>query len=80
MPLPSPKKSQTKSTFISQCIGNDTMNKEFPDQKQRIATCYSLWERKKSKANLVISLGNDDEVCYFDDDCDDKDDFDHDSD
>ena len=47
MPLPSPSGKQDKSGFISSCMSNDNMRKEFPDQKQRAAVCYSKWKRAK---------------------------------
>lgn len=55
MPLPSPKKSEKQGDFISRCAGNETMNKDFPETKQRVAVCYSQWE--KAKASAVASYG-----------------------
>jgi hypothetical protein len=61
MPIPSPKKSEKQGDFISRCMGDETMNKEFPDQKQRSAVCYSQF--KKAKASAVATIGFDkDEV------------------
>jgi hypothetical protein len=50
MPIPSPKKDEEQKDFISRCMGNDTMNKEYPDEKQRAAVCYSQWKEKKKKS------------------------------
>jgi hypothetical protein len=50
MPIPSPKKNQEEDDFISSCMGSETMNKEYPNQKQRAAICYSQYRRKKKKA------------------------------
>ena len=36
-------------------MGNPTMVKEFPDQKQRAAVCYSKYRDKKAKAAYVIA-------------------------
>ena len=55
MPLPTPKKSEKQGDFISRCAGNETMNKDFKDTKQRVAVCYSQW--KKAKASAVASVG-----------------------
>lgn len=52
MPLPIPK-GKDQDTFISSCMSNKTMLKEFPDQKQRAAVCYSQWKRKSVKKQLV---------------------------
>jgi len=55
MPLPSPKGEQGTSRFVSSCMSDPDMVKEFPDSKQRAAVCYSQWKRaKKSKGSLEI--------------------------
>lgn len=46
MPLLKPSKNEKQSEFISKCMGDSTMNKDFPDQKQRAAVCYSQFKRK----------------------------------
>lgn len=51
MPLPTPNKKETQQEFVSRCMGNDTMNQEYPDEKQRAAICYSQWRRKHKDAN-----------------------------
>jgi hypothetical protein len=42
----SPKKTEKQKEFVSRCAGDSSMLKEFPDQKQRIALCYSQFKRK----------------------------------
>lgn len=37
--IPSRKKGQDKDAFVSSCMGNPIMKKEYPDQKQRVAIC-----------------------------------------
>ena len=49
MPLPVPKKSESKDDFISRCMGNETMKDEYPDNDQRLAVCYSQWKKKEKK-------------------------------
>lgn len=49
MPLPSPQKDEDQSKFISRCAGDETMNKDYPDTKQRVAICYSQWKNKDKK-------------------------------
>lgn len=39
MPIPSRKKDEQKDAFVSRCMGNETMKKDYPDQKQRVAIC-----------------------------------------
>ena len=41
-----PEKSEEQKKFVSRCVGDSSMVKEFPDQKQRIAVCYSQFKRK----------------------------------
>jgi hypothetical protein len=61
MPLINPKKSEKQDDFVSRCMGDDTMNKEYPNEKQRAAVCYSQF--KKAKASAVATIGFDkDEV------------------
>lgn len=64
MPIPTPKSNkQSRKEFISSCMGDSTMNSEYPDSKQRAAICYSQWDDKKSKATLIVS-NDEDEVIY----------------
>lgn len=53
MPLPKPSKGQTEKDFIESCMGNSTMNKEFPDNGQRFKVCQSLFSKSK-KASLPM--------------------------
>jgi hypothetical protein len=46
MALPSPKKSEKEQEFVSRCMGDDMMNKDYKDQKQRAAVCYSQYKRR----------------------------------
>lgn len=50
MPIPKPKKNEEHNAFLSRCMSNETMKKDFPDNKQRIAIC--LGQTKKTKASL----------------------------
>lgn len=51
MPIPTPRKGQDQNAFMSKCMGDETMKKEFPAQKQRIAVCLSQMRRKKANAS-----------------------------
>jgi hypothetical protein len=50
MPLPKPNKKEKEQEFVSRCMESETMNKEFPDQKQRVAVCYSQYRKRKDTA------------------------------
>lgn len=58
MPLPSPQKNEEQKPFVSRCVGNDSVVKEFPDQQQRIAVCFSQWRKsnKDSADNIERSF------------------------
>jgi len=47
MPLPEPKPNENQDEFIERCMGDETMKDEFPDDKQRLAVCFSQWKQKE---------------------------------
>ena len=50
MPLPSKRKDEKQSEFMSRCMGDDIMKKEYKDNKQRVAVCLTQYRaRRKSK-------------------------------
>lgn len=49
MPIPKPKNGEEKDQFISRCMSDDIMQKEFPDDKKRAGVCYSQWKAKEIK-------------------------------
>jgi hypothetical protein len=65
MPISGPKKSEKQSDFVSRCMADETMNKEFPDQKQRAGVCYSQWNEKKAKASLILGEGSNEILFEF---------------
>ena len=56
MPLPSLKKNETDKEFISRCAADPVMNKEFPDNKRRLAVCFSQLKQAKKKKESKGSL------------------------
>ena len=62
MPLPEPKSSEKEKDFVSRCISTlseerDEMgNIRWPQQNQRIAVCYSQWEKKNE--SIIIDKKN----------------------
>jgi hypothetical protein len=48
MPLPKPKNDEDHDDFIDRCMGADTMQDEYPDEKQRFAVCETQWKEKKT--------------------------------
>jgi len=53
MPVPTRRKNERRKDFIDRCMGDDTMNKDFDDVKQRYAVCIRQSE-KQSKACVDI--------------------------
>jgi hypothetical protein len=51
MPIPKREQNEDKQKFVSRCMSNETMKKEYPDNKQRVAIC--LGQTRKSKGNLL---------------------------
>lgn len=51
MPIPKPNPGEDRQAFIGRCMGNETMKKDYPDNKQRVAIC--LGQVKKSKGELL---------------------------
>lgn len=46
MPLPEPKNNESKNEFISRCMKSNAIQTEFEEQDQKVAVCFSQWERK----------------------------------
>jgi|TARA_R110000744_G_scaffold4455_1_gene16084 hypothetical protein len=53
MPLPK-KENEDKNEFMSRCMDDETMNKEYPDGKQRLAVCIS---KATEDTSLIESVG-----------------------
>lgn len=49
MPLPNKRKDQSDKEFLDTCMGNPTMNKDFPKNDQRYAVCQSQLKKAKKK-------------------------------
>lgn len=48
MPIPKRKQDESKQKFVTRCMSNPTMNKEYPDSSQRYAICMG-----QTKASLL---------------------------
>jgi len=58
--MPSRKKGETDSAFVSRCIGDAGMTKEFPKKAQRIAVCISKSkESAQEAAHLAMNASHD---------------------
>ena len=62
MPIPKPRSGEKKEDFLSRCMANSTMNKEFPESDQRYAVCQSQLAKRFDPSNGTIqALTKDDE-------------------
>ena len=56
MPLPSKRKNEKENEFMSRCMSDDVMKKEFRTNKQRVAVCMNQYQtRKKIKGEAKMS-------------------------
>lgn len=55
MPLPKPKRNEKQADFVSRCVQDLSDKGEFSTNKQRVAVCYSEFNKskKKSKASIL---------------------------
>lgn len=51
MPIPSRHKDEDKEKFISRCMGDEVMKRDYSDTKQRVAVC--LGQTQKTKSNIL---------------------------
>ena len=49
MPLPTPHAGEKQDEFVSRCMASEAA-KEFTDEAQRLAVCYSQFKKKDEKA------------------------------
>ena len=43
LPIPKPKRGESKDEYVHRFMRNDAMKREYPDIKQRLAVAYSEW-------------------------------------
>ena len=56
MPIPKPRKGESDKDFLSRCMADDVMVKEYPDRKQRYAICHSqLKKREKGETFMAFT-------------------------
>ena len=48
MPIPKPKRTEDKASFIDRCVSDELMKDEYPNQSQRLAVCYIAWRDGQS--------------------------------
>ena len=46
MPIPKPTPEESLAEFMSRCMGDPLMEKEYPNDRQRVAVCARQWKEK----------------------------------
>lgn len=54
--MPNPRRNESEDDFISRCMGDSEAISDFPDEDQRAAFCYSVWEDKSDYRGEEIDL------------------------
>lgn len=57
MPIPKPHKEEKHDKFISRCMSDPVMVKEYKDIKQRYAICNSQISKSELEAGFRVLLG-----------------------
>jgi len=57
MPIPEKQADEDKNQFLSRCMSNDIMKKDYPDTKQRVAICLSQ-TKQKDDASILEQVQN----------------------
>lgn len=47
MPIPIPREGEKDEEFISRCMSDDSMEREYSDQAQRLAICRASLSRRE---------------------------------
>ena len=56
MPIPKRKPNEDNQKFVARCMGNETMKKEYPDSKQRVAICLGQTRTKSGLFDYVLEI------------------------
>jgi hypothetical protein len=56
MPIPKRKQNEDNQKFVARCMGNETMKKEYPDSKQRVAICLGQTRTKSGLFDYVLDI------------------------
>ncbi len=50
MPLPKPNSSENRAEFISRCMSDESLQREFDDPDQRLAVCTNTWDQSRERS------------------------------
>ena len=46
MPIPKAKPKEKRKDYIERCMSDEVMQKEYPNEQQRLAVCAVQWSQK----------------------------------
>jgi hypothetical protein len=58
MPIPKPQKDEKQTDFISRCMSDEIMKKEYPEQAERTAVCFQQWktkDKRDEKGRIIVA-------------------------
>ena len=55
MPKPTKRPAEKFEQFVTRCMGDETMNSDFPDDKQRRAVCQTQWAKPDKGASRMAA-------------------------
>jgi hypothetical protein len=58
MPIPSKKSDEDKQKFVSRCMGDETMKKDYPNTQQRIAICLGQTKKTGKGCDLLEEVAD----------------------
>lgn len=70
MPIPKPNNDESKKDFLSRCMSNSLMNKEYPDTNKRYAICNQQSRGSLLDQVLDVLFAKFNCACEDEDDCD----------
>lgn len=65
MPLPKPRKSESKDEFMERCLSSSSIQNEFSTNDQRVAVCNALWinaDKQEETATDFVKIQKQDPV------------------
>lgn len=67
MPIPSPKENEDRNKFMTRCMSDPTMKKEYKDNQQRVAVCISKATEDMNKTAAMDFVYSFEEFGYTED-------------
>jgi len=69
MPIPKREKGEEAQKFMGRCMTSETMQQEYPEQKQRVAVCTAQSRAAADKLNFAEMFGDEFVYAEYEKDC-----------